>query len=47
MMQSLPSRSKQDDLSKSNTAPQLAGTVVQDKNPKQYLKNKVNQKDLL
>ena len=32
MTQSLPSRSNQDELSKSNTAPQSAGTVLHDKN---------------
>ena len=32
MMQSLPSTSNQDELSKSNTAPQLAGAVVHYKN---------------
>ena len=31
MTQSLPSRSNQDEFSKSNTAPQSAGTVVHDK----------------
>ena len=46
MTQSLPSRSKQDELSKSNTALQSAGTVVHDKNTKEHLKNKVNQKGL-
>ena len=47
MTQSLPSRSNQDGISKSNTAPQLAGTVVHDKNTKEHPKNKVNQKELL
>ena len=47
MTQSLPSRSNQDELSKSNTAPQSAGSaVVYDKNTKEHVKNKVNQKDL-
>ena len=47
MTQSLPSRSNQDEFSKSNTAPQSAGSsVVYDKNTKEHLKNKVNQKDL-
>ena len=46
MTQSLPSRSNQDEFSKLNTAPQSAETVVHDKNTKEYLKNKVNQKDL-
>ena len=46
MTQSLPSRSNQDGISKSNTAPQLAGTVVHDKNTKEHPKNKVNQKEL-
>ena len=46
MTQSLPSRSKQDELSKSNTALQSAGTVVHDKNTKEHLKNKSNQNDL-
>ena len=32
MAQSLLSRSDQDEFSKSNTAPQSAGTVVHDKN---------------
>ena len=41
-----PSRSNQDEFFKSNTAPQSAGTVVHDKNTKEHLKNKVNQKDL-
>ena len=45
--QSLPSRSNQDEFSKSNTAPKSAGSaVVHDKNTKEHLKNKVNQKDL-
>ena len=47
MTQSLPSRSNQDGISKSNNAPQLTGTVVHDKNTKEHLKNKVNQKELL
>ena len=47
MTQSLQSRSNQDEISKSNTAPQSAGSaVVHDKNTKEHLKNKVNQKDL-
>ena len=47
MTQSLPSRSNQDEFSKSNTAPQSAGSsVVHDKNTKEHLNNKVNQKDL-
>ena len=46
MTQSLPSRSSQDEFSKSNTAPQSVGKVVPDKNTKEHLKNKVNQKDL-
>ena len=46
MTQSLPWRSNQDEFSKSNTAPQSAGTVVHDKNTEEHLKNKVNQKDL-
>ena len=46
MTQSLPSRSNQDELSKSNTAPQSSGTVVHNKNTKEHLKKKVNQKEL-
>ena len=46
MTQILPTRSNQDEFSKSNTAPQSAGTVVHDKNTEEHLKNKVNQKDL-
>ena len=46
MTQILPSRSNQDKFSKWNTAPQSAGTVVHDKNTKEHLKNKSNQKDL-
>ena len=47
MTPSLPSRSNQDEFSKSNTAPQSAGSAVgHDKNTKEHLKNKVNQKDL-
>ena len=46
MTQSLPWWSNQDEFSKSNTAPQSAGTVVHDKNTEEHLKNKVNQKDL-
>ena len=48
MTQSLPTRSNQDEFSKSNTTPQSGGSaVVHDKNTKRHLKNKVNQKDLL
>ena len=46
MTQSLPSRINQDEFSKSNTAPQSAGTGVHDKNTKENLNNKVNQKEL-
>ena len=46
MTQILPSRSNQVKFSKSNTAPQSAGTVVHGKNTKEHLKNKSNQKDL-
>ena len=46
MIQSLPSRSNQYGISKSNTVPQLAGTVAHDKNTKEHPKNKVNQKEL-
>ena len=46
MTQSLPSRINQDEFSKSNTAPKSAGTEVHDKNTKENLNNKVNQKDL-
>ena len=48
MTQILPTRSNQDEFSKSNTAPQSAGTEVHDKNTevKENLKTKVNQKDL-
>ena len=46
MTQILPSRSKQDEVSKSNTASQSAGTVVHDMNTKEHLKNKSDQKDL-
>ena len=42
MIQSLPWRSNQDGISKSNAASQLAGTVEHDKNTK----NKANQKEL-
>ena len=45
MTQILPTRSNQDEFSKSNTAPQSAGTVVHDKNTKEHLKNKSNQND--
>ena len=34
MTHSLPSRSNQDGISKSNTAPQLTGTLVHDMNTK-------------
>ena len=44
MTQSLPSRSNHDEISKSNTAPQLAGTVFHDKNTRECPKNNVNQK---
>ena len=48
MTQILPTRSNQDEFSKSNTAPQSAGTVpvVHDKNTREHLKSKVSQKDL-
>ena len=47
MTPSLPSRSNQDEFSKSNTAPQSAGSAIgHDKNTNEHLKNKVNQKDL-
>ena len=43
MTQSLPTRSNQDEFSKSNTIPQSGGSaVVHDKNTKRHLKNKVN-----
>ena len=42
--QSLASRSNQDRISKSNTAPQLSRTVVNYKNAKEHLKN--NQREL-
>ena len=45
MTQSLPTRSNQDEFSKSNTTPQSGGSaVVHDKNTKRHLKNKVNQR---
>ena len=47
MTQSLPARSNQNGISKSNTATQLAGSVVHDKNTKEHPKNKVNQKELI
>ena len=46
MTQSLPPRSNQDEFSKSSTALQSARTAVHDKNTKEHLKNKVNQKEL-
>ena len=42
----MPSRSNQDGISKSNTAPQLTGTVVCDKNTKEHPENKFHQKEL-
>ena len=44
--QSLASRCNQDRISKSNTATQLSRTVVNYKNAKEHLKNKVNQREL-
>ena len=44
MIQSVPSRSNQDGISKSNTGLQLAGTVMHDKNTEERSKNTVNQK---
>ena len=44
MTQSLPSRSNQDGISKSNAAPQVPGTVLYDNNTKEHPQNKVNQK---
>ena len=46
MTQNLSSKSNQDKLSKSKSASLSAETVVHDKNTKEHLKNKVNQKDL-
>ena len=46
MTQCLPSGSNQDGISKPNTAPQLLGTVVHDRNTKEDPKNKVNQNEL-
>ena len=46
MMKSLSSRSNQDEFFKLSTAPQSVGIVVHDKNTKEHLKNKFNQKDL-
>ena len=40
-------RNNQDEISKRNTAPQLAETVIIDRNSKQHLQNEVNQKELL
>ena len=45
MTQSLPSRSNQDVIFKSNTAIQLAGRVMYDKNTKGHPK-RVNQEEL-
>ena len=46
MTRSLPSRRNQDEFTKSSTARQSGETVVHDKNNKDHLQNKVNQKDL-
>ena len=42
----LVSRSNQDAISKLNTAPQLAETIIFDRNSKEHTQNKVNQKKL-
>ena len=42
----LVSRSNEDGISKSNTAPQLTGTIIIDMNSKEHPQNKVNQKEL-
>ena len=41
---SLVSRSNQDGISKSSTAPQLTGIIILDRNSKEYPQNKINQK---
>ena len=46
MAQSLASRSNQDGIPKSNTALQLAGAVVHNKNAKGHSKDKVNEREL-
>ena len=46
MVQSLASRSNLDGIPKSNTALQLSGTVVHNKNAKEHPKNKVNEREL-
>ena len=46
MTQSLPSRSNQNGISKSNTPPELAGIIVHGKSTKGHSKNKVNKKEL-
>ena len=43
---SLISVSNQDEISKSNTAPQLTGTIIIDRNFNEHRQNKVNQKEL-
>ena len=43
---SLVSRSNEDGISKSNTAPQLTETIIIDMNSKEHPQNKVNQKEL-
>ena len=46
MILSLVSRTNQDGIFKSDTAPQLAETIVTDRNSKEYPKKKVNKKEL-
>ena len=44
MIQSVPSKSNQDGISRSNPGLQLAATVMHDKNTEERSKNTVNQK---
>ena len=46
MVPSFVSRNNQDGISRLNTAPQSAETMVTDRNSKQHPPNKVNQKEL-
>ena len=46
MVLSLVSRSNQNGISESNTAPQSAETIVTDRHSKEHPQDKVNQKEL-
>ena len=41
------SRSNQDEISKLNIAPQLAETIIIDRNSKEYTQNNINQNPLI